>query len=253
MNLTNGTYNVTEEIREGFTAASSTFQVVTIAGQNITNVNFTNTPVSPGSISGTKFNDSNGNGVKDAGESGLANWTIILQKSGEHRTSTITDGNGNYSFTNLAAGNYTVAEVLQTGWRQTAPPTGTYTVSLASGQNEVGKDFGNILVIPEQERGSISGSVINKADSMGLSGWKIELKGIGTETSSINKEAYTDSTGFYRFDNLPAGRYIIIENLKKGFVPVSSPVGFIIMTKGENSSNNIFTNRQISLRVDKTG
>jgi len=33
-----------------------------------------------GSISGQKFNDLNGNGVKDAGELGLSGWTIVLTK-----------------------------------------------------------------------------------------------------------------------------------------------------------------------------
>jgi hypothetical protein len=34
---------------------------------------------------------------------------------------TVTDGDGNYHFTELDAGNYTVAEVQQAGWTQTSP------------------------------------------------------------------------------------------------------------------------------------
>lgn len=77
-------------------------------------------------IRGVKWDDKNGNGVKDAGEPGLAGWTIFLDQnsngqldSGE--TSTTTDANGNYAFTSLTPGRYQVAEVIQSGWTQTFP------------------------------------------------------------------------------------------------------------------------------------
>jgi subtilisin family serine protease len=80
----------------------------------------------PGEISGSKWNDLNGDGKQDANEPGLAGWTIYLDDnqngqldSGE--TSTKTDINGDYTFTNLNPGTYTVAEVLKPGWEQTFP------------------------------------------------------------------------------------------------------------------------------------
>lgn len=96
-----------------------------------------------GSISGMKFNDLNANGIKDVGEPGLANWTITLTNQTGGMITTMTDASGNYSFTNLTNGNYTVGEVLQAGWVQTAPATGTYTVSITSGAAITGDDFGN--------------------------------------------------------------------------------------------------------------
>lgn len=101
-----------------------------------------------GSISGMKYNDSNGNGIKDTGESGLLNWTIVLKKNqGTILDTTMTDLNGNYRFSDLATGNYAVEEVMQTGWKQTFPENqGKYNVTLAEGENIVGKDFGNNLM-----------------------------------------------------------------------------------------------------------
>jgi hypothetical protein len=100
-----------------------------------------------GSISGTKFNDLNGNGTRDVGEPGLANWTITLKNStGAIIATTMTASDGSYEFSNLSADNYTVGEVLQAGWTQTAPqpiPPGTYTVTLSAGQIVTGLDFGN--------------------------------------------------------------------------------------------------------------
>ncbi|HCA81071.1 MAG TPA: hypothetical protein DEP53_15180, partial [Bacteroidetes bacterium] len=88
----------------------------------------------PASICGVKFNDLNGNGLKDGTETGIPNWTINL--IGPIDSSITTDANGNYCFTNLPVGTYTVSETNQSGWQQTAPQSpGTYTATLAAGQN----------------------------------------------------------------------------------------------------------------------
>jgi sporulation-control protein spo0M len=91
----------------------------------ITNVTF--------SISGFKFDDLNADGVWESGEKKLSGWTIQLYMEtngiaglqtgtgGDKLVgSTVTDSNGNYSFTNLAPGTYYVREVLQSGWTQIA-------------------------------------------------------------------------------------------------------------------------------------
>jgi RHS repeat-associated protein len=59
---------------------------------------------------------------------------------------TQTDTLGHYFFSNLAPGTYTVAEVTQAGIQQTAPPNGTYTAIVKSGQITSGLDFGNQVV-----------------------------------------------------------------------------------------------------------
>lgn len=114
-----------------------------------------------GSISGMKFNDLDGDGIKDMGELGLANWTITLTMPDGSTISTMTDANGNYVFGNLVAGTYTVGEVMQAGWVQTAPqpvPPGTYTVTLAEGEDAEDKDFGNMEeVMPPAEKGRMTG------------------------------------------------------------------------------------------------
>jgi len=79
-----------------------------------------------GEIHGSKWNDIDGDGVRDAGELGLQGWTIYLDQNNNGQLdngelSTVTDANGDYWFTDLAPDTYTVAEVLLPGWEQTFP------------------------------------------------------------------------------------------------------------------------------------
>ncbi|WP_417740474.1 FG-GAP-like repeat-containing protein [Rosistilla oblonga] len=78
------------------------------------------------SISGVKFHDLNDNGARDAGEPTLPDWTIYLDlnNNGSLDTgepTTLTDAQGAYLFEDLLAGDYSVRELAQTGWRQSYP------------------------------------------------------------------------------------------------------------------------------------
>lgn len=102
-----------------------------------------------GGISGNLFFDMSYDGVHDADETGLANWLVIL--SGPVNTSVMTDAAGNYSFTGLPAGTYTVCEGQRFGWIQTAPQGESgctsglgYTIVVGAGGSVTGLDFGNV-------------------------------------------------------------------------------------------------------------
>ncbi|MCS6806449.1 MAG: LamG domain-containing protein [Blastocatellia bacterium] len=93
-------------------------------------------------IEGMKWNDANGDGVINPGETGLSGWTIQL--SGPVSGTTTTATGGTYRFCGLFPGTYTVSEALQPGWVQTFPPApGTYTLTLVSAQIAANRNFGN--------------------------------------------------------------------------------------------------------------
>ena len=99
-----------------------------------------------GGIHGTVYDDVNDDGVRQGGETRLAGWTIMLRQSnGSLLTTTVTDGLGNYSFTDVAPGTYILTEVLQNGWVHTAPATDDQTVNLGSGATLTGVNFGNTV------------------------------------------------------------------------------------------------------------
>ena len=96
-------------------------------------------------IKGIVYDDQNGNGKMDYNETGLANWTVNLEQPvGTVISKAVTDSTGGYGFAGLAPGEYTVAEVLETGWSFTAPPNGKYVVNLTNNANTM--NFGNKLM-----------------------------------------------------------------------------------------------------------
>jgi RHS repeat-associated protein len=83
-----------------------------------------------------------------ATEPGLAGWTVYLDQNHNGQLdpgepSSVTDALGHYYFSNVAPGAYTVAEVSQAGFQQTAPLGDTYAAVVQSGQVVSGLDFGN--------------------------------------------------------------------------------------------------------------
>lgn len=91
-----------------------------------------------------KFNDINGNGTQDTGESGLAGWNIEITDLKGNVVAFITTGAGGTFCTGVPASTtYTVFEVPQAGWTQTFPPApGIHTVFVECGQL-VNLEFGN--------------------------------------------------------------------------------------------------------------
>ena len=85
------------------------------------------------------------------GYPGLPGWDVEL--SGTVSATAVTDAAGTYSFMGLPTGTYTICEIVQSGWRQTFPPSGAwcltgvgYTFTLSEGQSGYLVDFGNTVM-----------------------------------------------------------------------------------------------------------
>jgi uncharacterized repeat protein (TIGR01451 family) len=93
-------------------------------------------------LCGIKFNDLNGNGKQDANEPGLAGWTIeVKDANGNFIGFAVTDDQGKYCIVVPSPGTYTVSEQQQAGWTQTAPASGSYTVTVPPAHTDL--NFGN--------------------------------------------------------------------------------------------------------------
>ncbi len=103
-------------------------------------------PPTGGEISGAVFNDANGDGLRDPTEVGIGSWFVML--TGTTVPPVQTDANGNYAFTGLSAGSYTVCAQQRNFNFQTTPlgtecgTQGGFTIVLSPGQVVTGQDFG---------------------------------------------------------------------------------------------------------------
>ena len=201
------------------------------------------------SIHGYSFNDLNASGA-DNGEPRLAGWTIVLSQGNAVVATTTTGANGQYSFTGLPYGTYTVSERNQTGWTQTAGGT---TVTITSGQEAVtyageagsllpgqaevltaGLPFGNY------EQAAIYGYKFDDLNDNGadngeprLAGWTIMLTGTNGLGHGVSATTVTGANGQYSFTGLAPGTYTVSELQQAGWTQTAGGVTGLILTGGE--------------------
>lgn len=103
-----------------------------------------------GKICGTKWYDSNRDGVKDPSEPPIGGFKIELYQNGTLIDSTFTTVNGTYCFEDLENGDYTVREVMPPTpgpwltWSQTYPGgNGSWDISMVNDTEVTDADFGN--------------------------------------------------------------------------------------------------------------
>ena len=194
-------------------------------------------------LSGTKYEDKNGNGTRDSGEGGLANWKINV-KGGLFfgSTSATTDSNGNWSIDSVGGAKDTLTEVVQGGWTQTAPATGQIVVNVSSGSNQSGLDFGNFknITVSGVKYRDRNGDHTREAGEEGLGGWQINLSGTGG--GSTNSDS---TTGGYTFTNVGPGSHTLTETAQVGWITkepiggsyVFTPTSGVNITTGKNFGN----------------
>ena len=161
-----GTYTVRQVPPPGLFQTNQDPTLTLFAGDDANFVNFGNSanpPVIPpppsagtGGISGITFEDLNGNGFLDSGESGIGGVVIYFDQNNNSvrdadELFVASDVNGNYSFSNLADNAYTVRQELNPDqaavFTQTFPAPGeTAVISTFGGQNVPNVNFGSTRV-----------------------------------------------------------------------------------------------------------
>ncbi|SHH71333.1 SdrD B-like domain-containing protein [Clostridium grantii] len=197
------------------------------------------------SIGDYVWNDLNGNGIQETGESGVAG--VVVQLQDNTGTPVIVDGNGDaildfttavdgkYSFSNLDPGQYKLKFILPDDEFIFSPKdaTGnsldsdvqvdsvdltigtTITTTLISGENDLSWDAGaHRAILGDYVWHDLDADGIQDSGEVGIAGITITLlDGSGNPAKYADGSdvpaTTTDSNGKYEFNNLPSGDYIV--------------------------------------------
>jgi len=199
-----------------------------VVNANVVNIEENNGFFVPATVSGN---------IKDANNNNLENVTVeihnlagnIINDTNGNPLTTTTDGSGNYSFSNVPAGNYEIVETDPTGYvsisdadqsadgdinTNSSPTDNKIPLSIVSGKNDTDNNFVDAAV------GSVAGSV---KDSNG-NGLIVTVE-IHDLAGNIVNDAYgnpltttTAADGSYSFSNVAVGNYEIVETDPSGYV-----------------------------------
>lgn len=233
----------------GFVNVASVHASPSKTGNNTETI--TNNPCASGSIGDRVWNDVNKNGVQDAGETGVAGIVVTLFEGSTNKVlaSTVTDGYGNYKFSNLetsATGvNYQVRFSLTPGY-QFSPSNGAVTLTNNSDANVQTGRTGTITLtnaVPNvtyvdagiyysttARLGDFVWNDLNKdgiqdVGEPGIAGVTVMLY---TSANVLYRSTVTSNNGNYFFDEVPAGTY---------YIKVAPPIGYQVSPKDAGADN----------------
>ncbi|MDA1048953.1 MAG: hypothetical protein O3C40_00535 [Planctomycetota bacterium] len=250
-----GTYSLkvgpgTHKVREAQQAnwiqtTTNPADITPTSGEVISNIVFGNFRIP--TIAGQKFNDLNGNGSKDAGEPGLAAWTIYSDANNNGaldggELSTTTDGNGDYVL-QVTIGTHKIREVAQAGWVQTT--TNPADIPVVGGQAVTGVNFGNfdLFDVTGTKFEDLNGNGVKDAGEPGLPNWTIydDINDNGVKDVG-EPSATTGATGTYTIADLGTGTHRIREVQQAGWIQKTANPADIAGQSGTNVSNVDFGN-----------
>ncbi len=187
------------------------------------------------SLTSKVWNDTDRDGVRDTGETAVANVRVVLlDAAGKQVGTAVTDANGSYQFTSLKPGNYSVQfdkATLPTGLSFTASGKdsdaaadgSTGQVTLASGGHAVLEAglVDNRATIGDKVWLDKNANGVQDSGEAGIAGVTVQLK---SANGSVIATTTTDANGTYGF-KAAAGTYSVAVQAPGGYVATVKDAG----------------------------
>ncbi len=201
-----------------------------------------------GSISGVLFNDTNANGVQDAGEGRTGVRTVYIDSNRNRRIdagepSVSSDAQGAYQFSKLSPGTYYVTRVFPKGYRLSNNADGDLAVNVAQGQAVTDVNIGTTdkpATPPiDLATASISGFLWNDTNANGVVDPGESRTGARDVFLDANRNGKRDAgetlvksnaNGEYTFSKLAAGTHHVSRAFPSGWRMSNAPDGYLTVT-----------------------
>ncbi|NWF88786.1 MAG: hypothetical protein HXY50_04900, partial [Ignavibacteriaceae bacterium] len=194
------------------------------------------TPANLAAIGDRTWKDLDGDGIQDDGEPGFEGVKVELYTcAGDLVATQYTDANGNYLFTDLTPGSYSLQFYTPDGWAITLqdapgstsetdsdifPETGkTICTDLTAGEVDRRWDAGYVQLQLKSKLGDFVWNDLNKNGvqengEVGVPNVKVDLLDCSDNFIATTN---TNEQGYYYFDNLNAGEYKVKFYLPNGY------------------------------------
>jgi len=215
------------------------------------------------SLSGTTWEDTDADGTFDAGETGLSGVTLTLTVTTSINSTnptvvyTVTTGAGspNFTFNQLPAGNYQLSV--------TAKPLGyllSTTGTLSGTLPATGQNFGlyRTAAVGDRVWLDVNGNgTYDTGVDAGLPGVTVRLRDASTDVViSTTTTLASGDVGFYGFENVTPGSYVVEFVVPSGFQTVNNGLGSLSVDNDNDAQSNgrtasfTLASNQISTTVD---
>jgi len=255
-----GTYTITEltqpaGLLDGKETAGTSLGDATATNEQISSINLAqNTAATdylfgelrPVSLSGFVYADLDGDGAKDAGESGLQGVTVRLTGTDDLGqpvdTTVLTDATGAYSFTNLRPGTYSITETQPADYADGADTLGT-GLSAPNSAGTVGADTFTGIQFLSVAAGNDVGTGYNFGEAPIFNPTKSLVSTSSTSTTGSNV-AIGETARFRLVVNVPQGslaNFQIQDVLPAGYAYVNGSARAGIVSSAGQLTSTLLT------------
>jgi serine-aspartate repeat-containing protein C/D/E len=177
---------------------------------------------------------------KDVAGNPVPGWNVDLTRDDgtQPPAAGVTDASGQLTFTGLALGNWTVTEEVREWWRPISETKANVVLDKPG--------YCAVVDFINEPLGCVDGYKINHLDQP-LAGWKINARNsdTGQEFATV-----TDVNGYFYFNQLSLGDWVISEELQPGWEPVTVPEFTVPVTQPFVCETVRFKNRTQYACVD---